>query len=55
MDLGFFGVEKLKLSCRAYLSAGGPPLSGPSSYKSGSLSVYSMRLGGRCHDRTLSC
>ena len=37
---------------RAYLSAGGPPLSGPSSYVGrGSLSVYSMRLGGRCHDR----
>ena len=39
------------LAC-AYLSAGGPPLSGPSSYVGrGSLSVYSMRLGGRCHDR----
>ena len=37
---------------RAYLSAGGPPLSGSSSYVGrGSLSVYSMRLGGRCHDR----
>ena len=37
---------------RAYLSAGGPPPSGPSSYVGrGSLSVYSMRLGGRCHDR----
>ena len=36
---------------RAYLSAGGPPLSSPSSYVGrGSLSVYSMRLGGRCHD-----
>ena len=37
---------------RAYLSAGGPPLSGPSSHVGrGSLSIYSMRLGGRCHDR----
>ena len=37
---------------RAYLSAGGPSLSGPSSYVGrGSLSIYSMRLGGRCHDR----
>ena len=37
---------------RAYLSAGGPSLSGPSSYVGrGSLSVFSMRLGGRCHDR----
>ena len=37
---------------RAYLSAGGPPLSNPSSYVGrGSLSIYAMRLGGRCHDR----
>ena len=39
---------------RAYLSAGGPSLLGPSSYVgrgSLSLSVYSMRLGGQCHDR----
>ena len=37
---------------RAYLSAGGPPLSSPSSYVGrGSLSIYSLRLGGRCHDR----
>ena len=37
---------------RAYLSAGGPLLWGPSSYFGrGSLSVYSMRLGGQCHDR----
>ena len=37
---------------RAYLSAGGPSLSSPSSYVGrGSLSVYSMRLGGQCHDR----
>ena len=37
---------------RAYLAAGGPPLSNPSSYVGrGSLSLYSMRLGGRCHDR----
>ena len=37
---------------RAYLSAGGPPLSNPSSYVGrGSLSIYTMRLGGRCHDR----
>ena len=29
-----------------------PPLSGPSGYIGrGSLSMYSMRLGGRCHDR----
>ena len=39
------------LAC-AYLSAGGPPLSSPSSYVGrGSLYIYSMRLGGRCHDR----
>ena len=38
---------------RAYLSAFGPLLSNPSSYVGrGSLSIYSMRLGGRCHDRT---
>ena len=37
---------------RAYLSAGGPHLSSPSSYVGrGSLSIYSIRLGGRCHDR----
>ena len=37
---------------RAYLSAGGPHLSHPSSYVGrGSLSICSMRLGGRCHDR----
>ena len=37
---------------RAYLSAGGPPLSYPGSYVGrGSLSIYTMRLGGRCHDR----
>ena len=37
---------------RAYLSAGGPPFSGPSNYVGrGCLSIYSMRLGGRCHDR----
>ena len=37
---------------RAYIAAGGPPLSGPSGYVGrGSLSMYSMRLGGRCHDR----
>ena len=37
---------------RAYLSAGGPPLSNPSSYVGrSSLSICSMRLGGRCHDR----
>ena len=37
---------------RAYLSAGGPPLSNPGSYVGrGSLSIYTMRLGGRCHDR----
>ena len=37
---------------RAYLSAGGPPLSNPSSYVGrGSLSICTMRLGGRCHDR----
>ena len=37
---------------RAYLSAGGPPLSNPSIYVGrGSLSIYTMRLGGRCHDR----
>ncbi len=37
---------------RAYLSAGGPPISSPSSYVGrGSLSIYSVRLGGRCHDR----
>ena len=36
----------------AYLSAGGPPLSNPSSYVGrGSLSICTMRLGGRCHDR----
>ena len=37
---------------RAHLSAGGPPVSSPSSYVGhDSLSIYSMRLGGRCHDR----
>ena len=37
---------------RAYLSAGGPPLSNPGSYVGrGSLSICTMRLGGRCHDR----
>ena len=37
---------------RAYLSAGGPPLSNPCSYVGrGSLSIYTMRLGGLCHDR----
>ena len=37
---------------RAYLAAGGPPLSNPGSYVGrGSLSICSMRLGGRCHDR----
>ena len=37
---------------RAYLAAGGPPLSNPSSYVGrGSLSIYTMRLGGRCRDR----
>ena len=37
---------------RAYLSAGGPPLSNPSSYVGrGHLSICTMRLGGRCHDR----
>ena len=36
----------------AYLSAGGPPLSNPRSYVGrGSLSIETMRLGGRCHDR----
>ena len=34
---------------RAYLTAGGPPFAGPSGYVGrGSLSVYSMRLGGHC-------
>ena len=37
---------------RAYLSAGGPPLSNPSSYVGrGYLSICTMRLGGRCRDR----
>ena len=37
---------------RAYLAAGGPPLSNPGSYVGrGSLSICTMRLGGRCHDR----
>ena len=37
---------------RAYLSAGGPLLSNPGSYVGrGSLSICTMRLGGRCHDR----
>ena len=37
---------------RAYLSAGGPHLSNPSSYVGrGSLSICTMRSGGRCHDR----
>ena len=37
---------------RAYLCAGGPPLSNPSIYVGrGSLSICTMRLGGRCHDR----
>ena len=37
---------------RAYLAAGGPPLSNLSSYVGrGSLSIFSMRLGGPCHDR----
>ena len=37
---------------RAYLSVGGPHLLNPSSYVGrGFLSIYTMRLGGRCHDR----
>ena len=37
---------------RASLAAGGPPLSNPGSYVGrGSLSICTMRLGGRCHDR----
>ena len=37
---------------RAYLSGGGPPLSNPGSYVGrGSLSICTMRSGGRCHDR----
>ena len=37
---------------RAYLSASGPTLSNPSCYVGrGQLSIYTMRLGGRCHDR----
>ena len=37
---------------RAYLSAGGPLLSNPSSYVGrSSLSICTMRSGGRCHDR----
>ena len=37
---------------RAYLAAGDPHLSNPGSYVGrGSLSICSMRLGGRCHDR----
>ena len=41
---------------RAYLSAGGPPLSNPCSYVGrGSVSICSMRLGGRCHGSCLSC
>ena len=37
---------------RAYLAAGGPPLSTPGSYVGrGSLSICTMRLGERCHGR----
>ena len=37
---------------RAYLVAGGPHLSNPGSCVGrGSLSICTMRLGGRCHDR----
>ena len=37
---------------RAYLAAGGPTLSNPGSYLGrGSLSICTMRLGGRCHGR----
>ena len=35
-----------------YLSAGGPPLSNPSSFVGrGYFSICTMRLGCRCHDR----
>ena len=37
---------------RAYLAAGGPPLSNSGSYVGrGALSICTMRLGGRCHGR----
>ena len=51
--LGFFGVLKLRLVLLVLIFLlEALPLSGPSSYVGrGSLSVYSMRLGGRCHDR----
>ena len=36
----------------SYVAAGGPPLSSPSGHIGrGHLSMCSMRLGGRCHDR----
>ena len=45
-------VEAEASLSRAYLAAGGPPLSSPGSYVGrGSLSICTMRLGGRCHDR----
>ena len=50
---GSFGVVRLRLVLLVLIFlAGGPPLSNPSSYVGpDSLSIYSMRLGGRCHDR----
>ena len=48
----FWSREAEASLARAYLVAGGPPLSNPSSYVGrGSLSIETMRLGGRCHDR----
>ena len=50
MHHGFYGAEASL--ARAYLSAGGPPLSNPGSYVGrGSLSICTMRLRGRCRDR----
>ena len=50
---GSIGVVKLRLVLLVLIFLQvGPPLSGPSSYVGrGSLSIYSMRLVGRCHDR----